>query len=88
MGGRARPGALGGGLGEMVGVIREKQLVPRDKSLSGRLGVGGWNEAAGRANDQTKSREGSPAALNNHQAFGSSKLGLLGGCNRGKEICF
>jgi dephospho-CoA kinase len=36
--------------------------------------------------DQTKSRKTTPAALNNHQAFGSSKLCLAGGCH-GKSGC-
>ncbi len=33
--------------------------------------------------NQTICREAIPAALNNHQAFGSSKLGMAGGYNRG-----
>ena len=33
--------------------------------------------------NQTMSREAIPAALNNHQAFGSSKLGMAGGYNGG-----
>jgi hypothetical protein len=35
--------------------------------------------------DQRRKREPTPAALNNHQAFGSSKLCLEGGCQGKKE---
>jgi molybdopterin synthase sulfur carrier subunit len=53
-----------------------EEFVPREKApvLAG-AGMGGCNEG------QTKSGETTPAASNNHQAFGSSKLGLTGGCN-------
>ena len=43
----------------------------------GAAGVGGCEEGP------TTRREAIPAALNNHQAFGSSKLGMAGGYNRG-----
>ena len=39
--------------------------------------------AGGADEGPTTRREAIPAALNNHQAFGSSKLGMAGGYNRG-----
>jgi molybdopterin synthase sulfur carrier subunit len=44
--------------------------------------AGGAEESGGCDKDQTTRREAIPAALNNHQAFGSSKLGMAGGSNR------
>jgi molybdopterin synthase sulfur carrier subunit len=37
--------------------------------------------AGGKEESKLKAGKSTPAAFNNHQAFGSSKLGLAGGCN-------
>jgi molybdopterin synthase sulfur carrier subunit len=47
-----------------------------EESVSADSRTGGCNE------DRTTRREAIPAALNNHQALGSSKLGMAGGWNR------
>jgi len=44
--------------------------------------AGGAEESGGCEEDQRTHREAIPAALNNHQAFGSSKLSMVGGWNR------
>jgi sulfur-carrier protein len=63
-----------------------EESVSRARATASAVAGDGWVECDSRAGgcdkDQTTRREAIPAAFNNHQAFGSSKLGMAGGSNR------